>query len=689
MIEVLISSSVLILAVCLMRAVSWGRISLKVRYGLWGLAALRLVYPMFYPLQNVTELFRSRFSVMNAADAVHRRIVDGTGLGPLADNVATGHVYTFEGGSQAVSLAQRAAGIDWQLWIMAVWVTGAVVLGMWMAVVNIRFHRMLLAERRLFHGKAPDFVKDTIYMVDGMKSPCYFGLGTDVAVYIPSFIAEDEDMLRHALAHETCHASHGDRFWGILRCVILCYYWVNPLVWLAAVLSRRDCELACDEAAVRLLGEKERYAYGRTLVGLIAGKDGSGGLFSVATTMTAGKRTIQERIRLLAKRPRTTAGMMAAVVLAVAALAACTFTGGTEHTEEMEAEVTQANVSGDEGSHTESVASAGDHVPVGQGDMLVLAYAEQWGNYYRLTMERRDAESGRILTGSYEQDGEVNVTCYADTAGTMLSGDGLPDWGFGYVQNRPEAFTVSLWNIEHAGSFRISIVQDGGSADYLFVAKDRELLDRYSSVQTVKGPDDTSVRLLSAEEYPDAYFIRLLGGSAGEAARFGDNSRIMIKLRGNGDGGRLYEPENIYRHGAVIDVLFCFDEDIFPGAKVQDILVMNDGLDSGVATQLDAGLTTPFVYDVAWEFCEAYTDGDVGNAAKYSVFPEKELTDAMPKDPSHQPALSIRWNPELKDVYAEGIYRFKSPGEDSFTYLNVELKFAYGEWKVTGKWYEK
>lgn len=124
MIEVLISSSVLILAVCLMRAVSWGRISLKVRYGLWGLAALRLVYPMFYPLQNVTELFRSRFSVMNAADAVHRRIVDGTGLGPLADNVATGHVYTFEGSGRAVSLAQRAAGIDWQLWIMAVWVTG-------------------------------------------------------------------------------------------------------------------------------------------------------------------------------------------------------------------------------------------------------------------------------------------------------------------------------------------------------------------------------------------------------------------------------------------------------------------------------------------------------------------------------------------------------------------------------------
>ena len=36
-------------------------------------------------------------------------------------------------------------------------------------------------------------------------------------------------------------------------------------------------------------------------------------------------------------------------------------------------------------------------VPIGQGDMLALVGVEQWGNFYELTMERREAGSGRPL----------------------------------------------------------------------------------------------------------------------------------------------------------------------------------------------------------------------------------------------------------------------------------------------------
>ena len=44
----------------------------------------------------------------------------------------------------------------------------------------------------------------------------------------------------------------------------------------------------------------------------------------------------------------------------------------------------------------------------------------------------------------------------------------------------------------------------------------------------------------------------------------------------------------------------------------------------------------------------------------------------------------------MKEVYAEAVYRFYAKGEeDSYTYLNLELKKAYGEWKVTWKGFEK
>ena len=90
MTEVLISSSALILAVCLLRFLLQNRISMKIRYGLWGLAALRLILPMFYPLQKLTDVFRSRFSVMNAAQTVRQNMIAQTDLKYLADNVATG-----------------------------------------------------------------------------------------------------------------------------------------------------------------------------------------------------------------------------------------------------------------------------------------------------------------------------------------------------------------------------------------------------------------------------------------------------------------------------------------------------------------------------------------------------------------------------------------------------------------------
>lgn len=330
MIDTMISSSALILAIVLLRLILKDKISPNIRYGLWGLVVLRLVWPVFgtyiyVPLKGLADPLRSRFSVMNAADAVHRQVIAGTSLEYLTDNVATGHVYHFNDAGQTVTLAQRAAGIDWQLWIMVVWVLGSMLLGLWMFMVNSRFHKMLISRRKQFYGTMPVFVTERVYVVEGIQSPCYYGWGTDEGIYVPDSVVNDYQKLRHILAHEMSHVSNGDRYWGILRCGLLCLYWVNPLVWLAAVLSRQDCELACDEAAVKLLGERERFAYGRTLVGMIEARGKGKGIFSAATTMTAGPRIIRERIRILAAHQKTTRAMMAAVAGAVLLLGACTF----------------------------------------------------------------------------------------------------------------------------------------------------------------------------------------------------------------------------------------------------------------------------------------------------------------------------------------------------------------------------
>ena len=160
----------------------------------------------------------------------------------------------------------------------------------------------------------------------GPPSPCLSGL-VRPGIYLTPDCPTEGPGLRHILAHELTHRRQGDQFWALVRCLCLALYWFNPLVWLAAALSRRDCELSCDEGAIRLLGEGERTAYGRTLLSLVTTGSNPTELLRTATTMSSGARGLRERIALIAKKPQRAAGVLAAALAIVAVAVGCTFTG--------------------------------------------------------------------------------------------------------------------------------------------------------------------------------------------------------------------------------------------------------------------------------------------------------------------------------------------------------------------------
>jgi hypothetical protein len=147
------------------------------------------------------------------------------------------------------------------------------------------------------------------------------------AIYITPDVAEDETKLRYVLAHEQTHCRHGDHIWSALRSLCLTLHWYNPLVWLAAVLSRRDAELACDESTIKRIGEVNRMEYGRVLIGLTCEKRKTTDLLCCATTMIDGKNGIRERITFIAKKPKTLVPAFIAVLLAMLIAVGCTFTG--------------------------------------------------------------------------------------------------------------------------------------------------------------------------------------------------------------------------------------------------------------------------------------------------------------------------------------------------------------------------
>lgn len=344
--EILLTSSVLIAALLALRKVFQKTISRRAQYALWGLVVLRLLVPVNLPALH--------YNVLTAAEPVQTQVAARLERQTVALPVERAPLDQHPEARDAVpetpaNTVQQPAGPQVSAatdsWVAAtdttavryhrmttaevltaVWCAGMAVMAAWFLFTNLRFARKLRRNRIPYPVEG---CKYPVYLVQGLPSPCLFGLFRP-AVYLTPASVESPETLRHVLTHETTHARHGDPIWSLLRCVCLAVYWFDPLVWAAAIVSRRDCELACDEGALKRLGEDERIPYGRTLLRLIPVARKPESPMLSATTMTAGKKELKDRITRIAENRRTVGIALLAVVAAAGVVCAATFTGAVK-----------------------------------------------------------------------------------------------------------------------------------------------------------------------------------------------------------------------------------------------------------------------------------------------------------------------------------------------------------------------
>ena len=183
--------------------------------------------------------------------------------------------------------------------LQIVWFSGSALLGLWLFGTWLTFTIRLHKDKK-FLGKRG---RTNIYVSKRIKSPCLAGLIP--AVYLT------EDVLRNdttelIVRHELTHLRHLDFLWSLCRTLAVIVYWWNPLVWLAAIISKRDAELACDEAVAAGLQPEQRIAYARAILAQAPRKK--------AALSLAGP-PVKERILFLTQRQRTSA---ICIVLALA-----------------------------------------------------------------------------------------------------------------------------------------------------------------------------------------------------------------------------------------------------------------------------------------------------------------------------------------------------------------------------------
>lgn len=336
-----VTSSVLILAVLLLRRLLDGRISPRVKYALWGVVLVRLLLPFQIPMPNLptaadltpepTSLTQTTIPILPSSYSMEE--VEA-GQAPNLTLNDQGQVHTTNSAGMVKPSADGQRAVFSLVWLspaqllLGLWCAGAVILAAVLLGSNLRFYAKL---RRRRTPLDLDDCPLPVYTVEGLPSPCLFGLFRP-AIYLTREATQlPENSRRHILAHELTHYRQKDHLWSALRCVALALHWYNPLVWLAVFLSKRDGELSCDAGAVKTLGEAERIPYGRTLVSLVARRSlRPGDLLSCSTSMAEGKGSIQERIAQLVKRPETKKTALFAVVALAALAVVFTFGGGTQ-----------------------------------------------------------------------------------------------------------------------------------------------------------------------------------------------------------------------------------------------------------------------------------------------------------------------------------------------------------------------
>ena len=317
MLREVLTVSALILAVLLVRAIFKNRVPKRMVYALWLVVLVKLCLPgtlVSLPVLPAEE----------AAAPVQRVELPAQPLPAQQPAQAVTQPQTPV--QQPVSPAQEAAEAPAKpLTAMQIFqivlAGGSALLGLWLfgtwLVFTVRLHK----SRRFLgrHGRT------RIYTSSAVKSPCLAGLIP--AVYLTEDVLQT-DSTELILRHELTHLRHLDFLWSLCRTAAVIVYWWNPFIWLAAILSKRDAELACDEAVAAGLSDAQRLVYARAILAQAPRK---------AAALSLAGPPVKERIVFLTRKQRTSVLCVVLALLLTVTATGCSFAELTARGEDPEA----------------------------------------------------------------------------------------------------------------------------------------------------------------------------------------------------------------------------------------------------------------------------------------------------------------------------------------------------------------
>lgn len=379
MLSHVISSSLIIAAVLMIRAIFRGRIPNRLIYALWALVFIRLVIPgtlfdIAIPSQtktilNQSEAYTASQSIQNSYTPPQEDLTNRTQSSvqfQAAENAQT----------DKNVLLTNPNNTDWKAVVKPVYCAGALFALVWIVFSEFTVWYKLSSSRTFL--KKYRGVK--VYISDTSVSPCTFGIIPSIYITSETAFSDNADMV---LMHEFAHISHFDTLRSLLRKFVAVLYWFNPLVWVYIFLAARDAELACDEAVIIKLDEKQRLNYAKMILYYAPRAKGSVAGF--------GGKPMKKRITAITNK--TVFKNIHVILALIIALSICAagFTGCTESTD-------NKNPSGS--PDTTSNASLPEGIPLPSVNLEYVSSCKGGMNYtYEELVTMTPEEIGHMMLG--------------------------------------------------------------------------------------------------------------------------------------------------------------------------------------------------------------------------------------------------------------------------------------------------
>ena len=304
LLEANIMASIAILLIVIVRKFFRKQLGNKaIRYA-WLLVVIRLLLPISLPNPFISEIRPTYLldeGIRPIAGQIKIRLQDAlfSGAWALRGSLGPDNILT----SAMDQVGTRISyGVSARV-LMKYYLLGVGLVLLWFLASNVLFRWKMRAGRiEPISGELKDefdqICKErkvkpiTVYFTDPLASACLVGV---FRPYIALPLSARPNEVSQVLTHEVCHLKGGDHIWSLVRLICCAVHWFNPLVWLAAWMSRTDCELACDDRVIARMDDSEKRDYASVLV-LAAARRNSPGLLTMATGMTMTGKRLKDRV---------------------------------------------------------------------------------------------------------------------------------------------------------------------------------------------------------------------------------------------------------------------------------------------------------------------------------------------------------------------------------------------------------